>query len=79
MPRIIGAILMIAGSGWSLNLFPSLARQMPLLIMTTVALGELPLFVWLLVKGVSNQRWKEQASHQELSVSAAKYMKEGNG
>lgn len=61
MPRIIGALLMIAGLGWTLHLLPTLARQMSPLIFTAAALGEIPLMLWLFVSGVNVQRWKEQA------------------
>lgn len=55
---------MITGSGWMTHLFPPLARQIFPLIATASALGEIPLMLWLLVKGVDAQRWKEQAGER---------------
>lgn len=34
----------------------------PLYIASAAALGEIPLELWLIVRGVNVQRWKEQAS-----------------
>ena len=61
LPRILGVLLMITGVGWMTYLFPSLARQIFPLIAIASGLGEIPLLVWLLVKGVNAERWKEQA------------------
>jgi hypothetical protein len=65
MPRIFGVLLMITGLGWMTYLFPPLARRIFPLIATASALGEIPLMLWLLVKGVDAQRWKEQAVTQQ--------------
>jgi hypothetical protein len=67
MPRILGVLLMISGLGWMTQLFPPLARQIFPLIATASALGEIPLMLWLLVKGVNAQRWKEQARTMQPS------------
>jgi Domain of unknown function (DUF4386) len=61
MPPILGVLLMITGVGWMTYLFPSLARQIFPLIATASGLGEIPLLLWLLVKGVNAESWKEQA------------------
>lgn len=62
LPRIFGVLLMVAGLGWMAQLAPTFARQIFPLVATASALGEIPLMLWLLVKGVNAQRWKEQAS-----------------
>ena len=51
----------ILANDWMTYLFPSLARQIFALIATASGLGEIPLLLWLLVKGVNAERWKEQA------------------
>jgi hypothetical protein len=67
MPRIIGVLLMIDGLGWVTYLYPPLANTLFPIISAAAALGEIPLLLWLLIVGVNNQRWKEQASAaQEL-------------
>jgi len=63
LPRILGVLLAISGLGWMINLSPSLASHLFIpYIAVASALGEIPLFLWLLVFGVNAQRWKEQAS-----------------
>ena len=61
-PRIIGVLLMLDGLGWVMFLWPPLATALYPVISVVAALGEIPLVLWLLVVGVNEQRWKEQAS-----------------
>jgi hypothetical protein len=61
LPRVIGALMMFAGLGWLTFLFPPLANNLALYNMIPGGVGELSLTLWLLVKGVDVQRWKEQA------------------
>jgi hypothetical protein len=67
MPRIIGVLLMIDGLGWVTYLYPPLANTLFPFISAAAALGEIPLLLWLLIVGVNNQRWKEQAGASEVS------------
>lgn len=62
LPRVLGILLAVAGLGWSLYLYPPLALPLFPLIASLSAIGEVPLELWLMVKGVDEQRWKEQAS-----------------
>jgi len=63
LPRILGVLLVIAGLGWMINLSPPLASYLFFpYIAGGSALGEIPLLLWLLVVGVNDRRWKEQAS-----------------
>lgn len=66
MPRIIGVLVFVCGLGWMLYLFPPLARQMFSLMLAGSLIGEAPLGLWLLVKGVDVQRWRNQASGQKV-------------
>jgi hypothetical protein len=61
LPRILGVLLAIAGLGWVTYLSPPLARYLFPYIAGASALGEIPLLLWLLVVGLNDQRWKEQA------------------
>jgi hypothetical protein len=62
LPRVLGVLLTISGLGWIVYLSPSLANQLFPFIAAASALGEIPLELWLIVRGVNAQRWKEQAS-----------------
>ena len=65
LPRIIGVLLAFEGAGYLINSFtlflaPALqARIFP--YFTATAIAEVALCLWLLVRGVDVQRWKEQA------------------
>ena len=65
-PRIIGVLLAIEGVAYLANSFadflaPEIAATVFRFLMVS-ALGEVSLCLWLLVMGVNEQRWKEQAS-----------------
>jgi len=62
LPRVLGVLLTISGLGWLVYLSPSLATQLFPFIAGASALGEIPLELWLIVRGVNVQRWNEQAS-----------------
>src|SRR5262249_18862553 len=61
LPRVFGVLLAIDGVGWALYIFPPLAYRLFPVIAGISAVSELPLTLWLLVFGVNEQRWKEQA------------------
>ena len=67
LPRTVGALMAFGGLGWmtfSLVTLLSLplAKSLSLYFVVPGILGELTLAMWLLVRGVNVQRWKEQAS-----------------
>jgi hypothetical protein len=62
LPRIIGALMIFAGFGYLTFLLPSLSDYLSPYNLAPAALGELSLMIWLLVMGVKNEQWKEQAS-----------------
>jgi len=61
LPRVLGAVLVVAGFGWMMYLVPPFANRlfMPY-IAGASALGEVPLELWLIVMAVNAQRWAEQ-------------------
>jgi hypothetical protein len=71
-PRIIGVLLAIEGVGYLVNSFalflaPALqARIFP--YFTVTAIAEVALCLWLLVMGVSETRWREQARLPAISA-----------
>ena len=67
LPRILGAGMALAGSGWLIFLSPALAKHLSPYNLAA-GLGEVALTLWLLVAGVNAQQWKEQASAARASI-----------
>ena len=61
LPRILGVLLAIDGLGWMLYVSPPFAAHLFPVIAAASAVGELPLQLWLIVRGVNPDRWKQQA------------------
>ncbi len=70
LPRILGALMALAGLGWLIFLSP-LANYLSAYLKSIGFLAELSLCLWLVVKGVNAQRWREQASAAEQRLFAA--------
>ena len=62
LPRILGVLMIFAGLGWLTFLWPPLANYLSPYNLAPGMIGEGLLILWLLVFGVDEQRWKEQAS-----------------
>jgi hypothetical protein len=67
LPRILGVLMAIAGlcyltSSFATFLSPEVAARLFPYILVPGSVAELSLILWLLVKGVNDQRWREQAS-----------------
>jgi hypothetical protein len=62
LPRFLGVLMVFAGLGWLTNLWPALANSLAPYNLMPGIFGEGVLIVWLLVKGVDVQRWREEAA-----------------
>jgi hypothetical protein len=62
LSRILGALMGIAGLGWLTYMSPPLANYLSPYNLALGVLGQESVMLWLLVMGVNEQRWKEQAS-----------------
>ena len=65
-PRILGVLVMVGALGYLIDgygniLFPNNAEIFGVVVGVTAVFGELPFFLWLLIKGVNVQRYNEQA------------------
>jgi hypothetical protein len=61
LPRFLSLMMAMAALAWLTFLWPSLARTLAPFNMLPGILGEGVLTAWLLLKGVDERRWKEQA------------------
>jgi hypothetical protein len=62
LPRILGVLGMFGGLGWLSFLYLPLGYRLFPFVVALALLGAASLILWLLVVGVNEQRWKEQAS-----------------
>lgn len=56
----------LAGMGWLLDLWAPLADEVSRIVQPLGFLAEVLLMVWLLAKGVNEERWRMLASHRTV-------------
>jgi hypothetical protein len=61
LPKFLGVLMVIAGLGWLTNLWPAFADSLAPYNLLPGIFGEGVLIVWLLVRGVDVERWREHA------------------
>jgi hypothetical protein len=61
LPRWLGALVMVAGLGWLTFLYPPLGYRAFMIIAPLALLSALIKIFWLLVFGVNEEKWKEEA------------------
>ena len=68
LPRIVGALIALAGLGYLTFLAKPLANYLAPYNLFPAALGEISLMLWLLIVGVNVQRWNERAAAATESI-----------
>ena len=71
LPRIIGILMMCAGSCCLIFLWPPLASQLSQYIPLVAGIPELFLMLWLMVMGVNNPRWRSKTGVTEIQSLGA--------
>jgi uncharacterized protein DUF4386 len=61
LPRILGALMVMAGLGWLLFLIPAVAKHFGTGIEVLGVAAEGLLMLWLVAMGVNVQKWQKQA------------------
>ena len=68
LPSILGVLSVLTGLGLLTFLSPTLGPQLFAYVAALGLLGAVPQILWLLVVGVNEKRWKEQASAAAASI-----------
>jgi hypothetical protein len=69
LPRILGALMVLAGLGWLTFLSPPLVKSLSPYILAPGIIGEGSLAVWLVVIGVNPSKWQEKARACQASTN----------
>ena len=62
LPRFLGVVMLLGGLGWLANLWPPLWGKIGDLVLAFALIGVAVTVFWLLVFGVDERRWHEQAA-----------------
>jgi hypothetical protein len=69
LPRALGVLAVVGGLGWLLYLYEPLAHRLESWIVGVGVIGALATVLWLLMKGVDEQRWREQANANKGDIA----------
>jgi hypothetical protein len=62
LPRVLGALMVLAGIGWLTFLYEPLADRLFPYVAGVGVVAEVSLMLWLLTMGVNAERWRERAA-----------------
>ncbi len=71
LPRVLGVLSILGGSGWMTYLSPTLGDRLVPIILPVAILGALSMIGWLLVVGVDEERWAAACSPSPVDGSPA--------
>lgn len=67
LPRWLGVLVMVAGLGWLTFLYPPLGYRAFMIIAPIGLLSAVVKILWLLIRAVDEDKWREQARAQNVS------------
>jgi uncharacterized protein DUF4386 len=75
LPRMLGILMVVSALGYLADSFtkfvvPQNADTLAMVVIVTALIGELPLTLWLLVKGVNVERWRQRAGSATYETDA---------
>ncbi len=68
LPRWLGVLGIIGGAGWLMFIWPPLGSRVFNVVALFAIVGSLALILWLLIKGVNEERWLERAMGASTSI-----------
>jgi hypothetical protein len=68
LPRLLGVISLVGGIGWLTFLSPPLGLRLFPAVAGIGILGSMASILWLLIKGVNEERWHERAAASAASI-----------
>lgn len=76
LPRILGVLMVVSALGYLADSFtgfliPQYSDTLATIVVVTALIGELPLTLWLLIKGVNVQRWRQRTLASPTPVRPA--------
>jgi hypothetical protein len=76
LPRILGILMVVSALGYLADSFtgflvPQHSDALAMVVVVTALIGELPLTLWLLIKGVNVARWRERVLASPTPVRPA--------
>jgi Domain of unknown function (DUF4386) len=76
LPRILGVLMVVSALGYLADSFtgflvPQYSDTLATVVVVTALIGELPLTLWLLIKGVDVKRWRQRTLASPTPVRPA--------
>lgn len=66
LPRWLGVLVMVTGVGWLAFIYPPLGYRVFMVVALLGLLSSVVKIVWLLIRGVDEQKWKQQAAESAI-------------
>jgi hypothetical protein len=68
LPKWLGVLALVGGIAWTTFYWPSLGRELFMVSALIALVGSVAKIGWLMIRGVDEQRWREQAAAAASSI-----------